>query len=96
MKTQNMSGLRPALNWNESLYYSTGASQRFPSLTLPYRGRTGDITPGFTWPTDTSEFVIEYSKYAKEGDTESKITTDTTLEGKQQGQGRMMHPEGWG
>ena len=68
-----MSGLWPAPNWNGYLYYSTGASQRPPSLTLPYRGRTGDITPGFTWPTDTSEFVIEYSKYAKGGILKTKL-----------------------
>jgi hypothetical protein len=62
-----MSGLRLAPNWNGYLYYSTGASQCLPSLTLPYRGRTGDTKPGFTWPTDTREFVIEYSKCGKRG-----------------------------
>ena len=95
-KTQNMSGLRPAPNWNGYLYYSTGASQRLTSLTLPYRGRTGYTKPGVTWPDDTKEFVTEYSKYGKGGDTENAITTNTTFMGKEQSQGHMARPEGPG
>ena len=95
-KKQNMSGFRPAPNWNSYLYYSTGASQRPPSLTLPYRQRNGDTNPGYTWPTDSRERVIEYSKYGKGGDTENAITTNTPFKEKEQSQGRMSHPEGWG
>ena len=89
-----MSGLRPAPTWNGYLHYRTGALQRLLSLTLPYRGRTGDTKPGFTWPTDTREFVIEYSKYGKEVDIENAITTNTTFKGEEQSQGHMSRPEG--
>ena len=86
-----MPGLGPAPNWNGYLYYSTSALQRLPSLTLPYRGRTGDTKLGFTWPTDTREFAIEYSKYGG-GDTENAITTNTTLREKDKVRSHVASP----